>query len=217
MNIYYEFWSKSFALDPVDFENRETRVIHSGRYLEQHGDKYVFHFFDLTTGKEVISAPLSRASDPFAGLTRQFDDLDFGFRTPLTFKPAQNLDSIRQLQPIDTALSEFLDACSEDDRETLDLTFENEFAFGFFEGEILQGVARAALTRAVPQLADITILVRPEARGRRLSTPLVSALIADLLRRNLVPKYRVAADNFASQAIAKRLGLTPLFRVQTWG
>ena len=217
MRIYYEFWSKSFALDPLDFENRETRVIHAGRYIEQHGDKYVFRFFDLTTRKEVLSVPLSRASDPFAGLTQQFDDLDYGFRAPTEFKHAQSSGSIRRLQPMDTALSEFLGACSEDDRDTLDLTFENEFAFGAFEGEVLQGVARAALTRTVPQLADITVLVRPEARGRRLSTPLVSTLIADLLRRNLVPKYRVAADNFASQAIAQRLGLTPLFRVQTWG
>jgi len=146
-----------------------------------------------------------------------FKDIDFCLSDEKAFKPLTGASfDIRPLtNPQDPAIVEFYSDCSEDDKDTLDLTFENEVAFGIYQQKSIAGIARYASIRDT-QIADITVLVRNSARGQGLSVPLVSCLIEKILPEGLVPKYRVEENNLPSIVIAKKLGFTPRFRVLTW-
>ncbi len=217
MTLYYELWAKSFGLPIDEFRSAAAARTSAGSYLEKYGTQFVFQFKDLSSGKEIVAAAHEQPIS-FDSMTIAFDDYDFGFTLATDYQQAAAPPgfTFRALENGDSELSAFVSACNEDDLDTLNLTFENEIAFGMFEGPSCIGVARAAAMSSVAGLVDVTVLILPARRGQRLSAPLVSHLLTRVLKNGLLPKYRVAHDNLASQAVAVRLGFEKMFHVRTW-
>ena len=214
MTALEEFWRSALGVTPL----AQTLIFSAGgHYVEKHGDAYVFLFTDLLDGARVFAARPERHAlhARLAGLEVAFDDLDYLVES---FQPRPLPPSARRLAAEDaSALALFLAACGEDDADTLDLTPGEDLAFGAFapDGALL-GVSRFTPIRRAPTLADVTVLVAPAARGRGLSTPLVSAVVAEARARGLTVKYRVGETNRASRAVAERLGLLPRYRLMTY-
>lgn len=238
-DFYLQFWSKIFGITPFDLKNPEPAFLSSGFYIERHGDKYIFFYLDLYSGKKILASSENNLVDlrkffDLRALERQdpdsirnesffkerplaFQDIDFGFLNLQDFTPVPSVDfDIRALSEHQTEeIEEFYLNCSEDDKDTLDLTFENETALGLYIENKLAGIARFTPLRDT-QIADITVLVCYKARGKRYSAPLVSSLVEKILKSNLAPKYRVKEDNNASIAIAKKLGFKPMYHLLAW-
>lgn len=241
MNIYHQFWSTAWGLDYTEILTSPITITSAGRYLEKHSGKYVFLFTDLPTGHRVLAADEQQIENilnavsidkltqlkefdlrdrlPFANFKLAFEDIDFGFENPSDFRPfdvskyAINRLSIKNEKEI----LDFLKTCSEDDADTLDLEFENDVVWGIMEKGSIAGLARSTVMKNQTQLNDVTILVSPQARGQGLSTPLMSKLIESILQKNQSVKYRVAASNSPSLAIARKLGLNPMSKLIAWG
>ena len=56
-------------------------------------------------------------------------------------------------------------------------------------------------------IADISVLVRPDARGRGLGAQTVSALIRKIRKAGLETLYRAENDNLPSMRLAEKIGL----------
>lgn len=237
-DTYFSLWSKAFGLSSEELAQANLSVVTSGYYVERHEDEYVFFYLDEATGKQVLAcsennlveikkelgADLSglqfdrvREARWFKDRKLAFKDIDYCLLNAADFKPVvtEGFDIRALTNPEDPAIEDLYTDCSEDDKDTLDLTFENEVVVGIYQQERLMGIARHTPIRDT-QIADITVLVRNSARGQGLSTPLVSRLVELILTAGLVPKYRVQEDLLSSIAIAKKLGFTPRFRVLTW-
>lgn len=238
-DFYLQFWSKIFGIPAFQLKNSEAEILSSGFYIEKHGDKYIFFYMDFSTGKKVLAASENnlselrrnfdvqalsqhdveslRSEDYFRGLPLAFRDIDYGFSSIEGFKPVSSAGFDIRYIDVDhrQEIEEFYQDCSEDDKDTLDLTFENETALGLYVENKIVAIARYTPLRET-QIADITVLVRRTARGKAYSAPLVSKLVERILRNNLVPKYRVEENNHASIAVAKKLGFKPMFRLLAW-
>ncbi len=230
MNFYYEFWSKAFALSLAELRTPHFALSTAGTYVEKHHNKYLFLYTDLASGKKILAGTsaviatlgqVDRANPPeeLPGLTASFRDIDYGFPAASDFypMPANSKVHIKPVTGRDrSAIEEFLKGCSEDDQDTLDLTFENEFALGLFDGGKILGVSRYAAIKDNSKLVDITVMMTPTARGLGLAAPLVSQLIEEIFKCGLYPKYRVSVDNAASLAVARKLGLRPMYKLITY-
>lgn len=224
MQVYREFWQKALGVNGESLRSGFTRSSR-GKYVDRHQRKYVFLFTDLRNYARVLAGHSDRLTklgdqSPERGLQLKYDDLDYGIEKETSFQPfASSIGAlkIKRLTPKHKRkIAVFRKKCSRKDWETLDLAFEKDFALGLFEGEVLLGISRFAKMPSVPKLVDITVVVARKARGRGCSTVLVSNLLETVLRKKLVPKYRVAEKNAASRAIAERLGLVPLFSLKTF-
>lgn len=204
-----------------------------GRYVKSHGDKYIFYFHDPRSKKNIISGSekkLVRLQREITDLDRlrphklppalnnrklAFADIDFVLQKRL--KKIRHNKEVRALTHFDHAtVRKFLRSCSAEDRDTLDLRLKEDKAFGVFLNGKLAGIARYAKIPRAPKIADITVLVHRRHRGKGLSTPLVYELCKDILRRKLIPKYRVGENNLASIAIARRLGFKVSFYIYSF-
>lgn len=238
-DAYQIFWQMAFALPLESFFNEKFELVSGGRYLEKHGDAYVFIFENLVSGKCILAAPSAIADQVKATLSTSaagvinaetvmklplfqnyataFSDIDYGFSEWLQFQPqALGAIKVRRLTLNDSlAVQKFYENCSEDDKDTLDLNLEQDFALAVYNQQELLAIARFTKIRDT-ELADITVVTRTNSRGQSLSTPLVSMLMDEIMKIKLVPKYRVGAANMASIAIAQRLGLKPLYRITTF-
>lgn len=235
---YFQLWSKAFGLSSEELAGKDLSVVTTGYYVERHQDDYVFFYFDEDSGKRVLAgseknlkeikkelgaglAKLQfadiRSAPWFKDKNLAFKDIDYCLTSAAAFRPAavQGFDVRALTNPQDPAIEDLYTDCSEDDKDTLDLTFDNEVALGIYLQGHLAGIARYTPVRDT-QIADITVLVRNSARGQGLSTPLVSRLVEKIIAEGFVPKYRVEESLVASIAIAKKLGFTPRFRVLTW-
>jgi len=85
----------------------------------------------------------------------------------------------------------------------------------YIEG-ILAGVSRYVLIPNSLDLADIAVLIRNSFRGRGPSTKIVSCIVEEIRRKGYCPRYRVKEDNFASRAIADKLGFKKVHQVKVW-
>ncbi len=221
---YGIFWQKALGVKGESLLSGFTRSS-SGLYVERHQKKYVFLFTDLTTYARVLAGHphrLEKLGDqsPEQGLRIKFDDLDYGFEKEVSFRPGTTPPvgvTVQKLTIKDKrTLSGFRKKCSSKDWDTLDLNLGKDYALGLFLDHDLLGVARFAKMKAAPRLVDITVIVLRKARGKGYSTVLVSKLIEAILSKRLIPKYRVAEKNVQSRAVAKRLGLVPLFSLKTF-
>lgn len=224
MREFRVFWTRALGLSARELATRGFVATTSGAYVDRHQDKYIFLFQDLVTKKRVIAgsaARLARVRMKTLPLKRlAFDDIDYGFKRKSQFRSVELRSETLRILPLTgrhkKAIKEFSKRCSAEDRDTLDLAFENEYAVALFDGQRILGIARYAKIRKLSKLVDITVMVEPRARGRGYSTPLVSKLIKKIFARGLVPKYRVGRSNFPSRAIAENLGLVPLFSLKTY-
>lgn len=221
------------ALSADDLAQGDFQTTSAGYYLERHQGKYIFLYQNLTSGKAVLAAtPIVLENLPFDTIRFSnsskdslqeffgdknpvFKDIDYGISGPMDFRPCKIDEKLRVKTPAPEEIEFFLKLCSEDDVDTLDLTFENEVVLGIYFAESLLGIARYALVRDTG-LADITVLVGAEYRGNGYSTPLVSKILELSLAAGLVPKYRVDRDNLSSQAIAERLGFKKMSTLTIW-
>lgn len=221
MRNYRSFWAKSFGLGLRELNSREFRTVTSCPYLQKFKGKYIFLFTDLTRKNRILAAPESRLEDFWSQTARlQFNDIDYGLPSKSSFRPVELKDNglsiVRLTAKNKKAIRIFYRGCSKKDRDTLDLTFKNEFALGLMRGQKILGIARYARLRDSRELVDITVVLLRSVRGKGYSTPLVSKLIEKLLDRGFIPRYRVAEENTASRSIAARLGLRPMFSLKTY-
>jgi len=218
---YFNLWTKAFGLSPEELSTGDLSIVSSGYYVERHQDKYVFSYKDELLGKRVLAASernlaTVRETSWLENHSPAFRDIDFCLADKNSFLKVTGDFYIRPLfNHQEAELESFYQDCSEDDKDTLDLTFENETVLGLYQNNLLAGVARFVPIRNT-SIADITVLVRNEMRGRGFSAPLVSRLVELILAEGLLPKYRVGETNLASIAVAKRLGFYPRFRVLAW-
>jgi RimJ/RimL family protein N-acetyltransferase len=239
LEAYFGLWTKAFGLPVGDLTVSGISVVSSGYYVQRHQDNYVFLYFDEQTGKLILAGSekslavlKGELGDQLSKLNYQnvrglswfkdrelvFKNIDFCFSDSSEFIPFNNTSlDIRELSPANQSeIDELYLDCSEDDKDTLDLTFEDEVAFGVYDGSKLIGISRYAVVRDT-KVADITIVIRQSYRGKGYSSGLVSRVVETALRNGLVPKYRVDESNHASIAIAKKLGFSPRFHVLAWG
>lgn len=215
-------------------------VTTAGYYIERHEESYVFFWTDLIAKKHILAASemnlgelqfeLSaselqkldsqtiRSAPYFKDLKVTYKDIDFGLTEKTDFKPV-SVDGLL-IQLLDggekSELEQFFADCSENDSDTLDVTFDDgEVVLGLFNQGRLAAISRFAPIRDTG-IADITVVVRSGERGLGFSTPLVSEIIKLALKDGFEPKYRVDESNGASIAIANRLGFKPLSHILAW-
>lgn len=227
-----------FNLSLTQIEATESYCVTGGRYIEKYKDEYVFFYSNLLTGQNILSASPTnmrnirnnfdvkqlsklnaesiRSENPFAQMELAFCDIDFCLMqsTDLVVQHAQNFDIRTITEKEHAAVEEFLSHISEDDRDTLDLSLEKDFAIGLYdESGSIVGMARYALIRNTENLVDVSIVITENARRKGYAIAIMTVLTQNISSKNLRFKYRVKEDNVPSIEIAKRLGLTPVFRL----
>jgi RimJ/RimL family protein N-acetyltransferase len=216
-DAYYEFWAKAFGVSLEEIKSKVPLTVSSGHYVKKHGDQFVFSYEDLLNGKKILAGVADRINSlhPIENLEIAFDDIDYVLIETKDFKPHASLTGEIRSIITESQMTEFYADCSEDDKDTLDLNFDSgaDFGFGLYNNNQLDAVARYVPTKTVKQVADLTMLVRNGARGHGFSSAVMSALIQNVLEKNLCPKYRVRSDNVASIAVAKKLGFTATHRL----
>jgi RimJ/RimL family protein N-acetyltransferase len=236
---YKKFWATMFGYSIEEMARPVFSITTSGFYIERHEDSYVFFYTDLISGKQILAASeinlaelqfevspeelfklnsqSIRLAPYFRDLTLVYKDLDYGLLDKADFTPvnSQSFD-IQPLNGSETSdLAVFLADCSENDRDTLDVTFNEEVVLGLYNQGQLAAISRYAPIRD-SGIADITVVVRNGERGRGFACPLVSEIIKLALKDGYEPKYRVDENNRASIAIAERLNFKPLSQILAW-
>jgi len=97
------------------------------------------------------------------------------------------------------------DACSEEDCKLGEVEIDHPVLLGYIEQGRLLGAASYIFDLIHP-IADIGVLVRPEARRRGVARILVAALCAPEYAAGRVVQYMTQDMNVASQLVAKRIG-----------
>lgn len=231
----YTFWANAFGISTARLQSAQTVFVTSGRYIERVPGRF-YAFFDALSGTRVFAAPAPQIAafqathpqaeidglDATSILTCRFlaqrallyNDLDHYIPQQSCFTPMPPDFEIVTISR-EEQLKDFYAACSEDDVDTLDLELDTDTAIaGRIAGEIF-GVA-SYRNPPESQIADITVLLRPERRGQGLSPPLVSALVAQIYEDALVPHYRAKVSNHKSLAIARRLGFQCTQQIIVW-
>lgn len=232
---YRSFWSTVLGVSEDELQLPGYVTSSSGRYVKAIGPGRVLVWTDFRTGKVALVAgsqtretlPLEVRLGPGSnlgpilegrGFVTEFDDwdycLDLQGSGPPPVEPEPGLGRLVPLAPESTdSLVPFYARCTEDEVDTLDLDLDTDTAFG-----VVGPGGLVAVTRSSPisgsKLADVTVLVAPPHRGRGLGTWLVSRILASIEAEHRFPKYRVAADNAASQRVAMGLGLVKAFGVR---
>jgi RimJ/RimL family protein N-acetyltransferase len=230
---YYSFWAQAFGLSEAQIRSPNSQLVTTGKYLERHGDRFIYFYLDLINHKKILACtPVQQKRFGFSleDLTqmdmdsvRNFKglrDLHLAFRDIDYFLPAK-VSLARQtektIQPLSaestSSVTRFYAHCSEDEIDTLDLRLGEDWALGLFATGEIAGVARYTRIPNSPDLADITVVVQQQWRGRGFASALTAELLLDLAAQGLLPKYRGAEDNLPSRAIAEKLGLVPGFRL----
>ena len=232
-----KFWARAFGCSNEELVKSDLSIVSNGVYVEKHADKYAFFYHDQIHQKTVLAASTriieeitkdvgvdrlsqlnydSILSEPwFKSKKVAFSDIDLCLLDMSAFTPTNEPLDFRRLDDENDELEDFYQDCTEDDRDTLDLTFDGEIAYGLYHVGGLAAVSRYLRIKET-NLADITVLVRKSQRGRGLSVPLVSKVVEAILEDGLLPKYRVSATNAPSIAVAKRLGFRERFRLIAW-
>ena len=123
-----------------------------------------------------------------------------GFYAPADF-PANG----EELPDADEAgLRALMDAVSEEDRARGEVTAQDDFTCCIVENGRMLAAAGAVAENGI---ADISVLVRPDARGRGLGAQTVSALIRKIRKAGLETLYRAENDNLPSMRLAEKIGL----------
>lgn len=128
---------------------------------------------------------------------------------PATFRPAPPTASyeVRQLSDADqAAFDAFLAACSEDDRDTGDVSIQHEAVFGTIEIATRKIVAASSMFEYYG-FAELGVLTDPNYRKRGLGKAAVSGICQHLFDETRVVFYRHDEDNIGSKHIAEGLNL----------
>lgn len=238
---YFQFWARALGLEVEQLRSKTPEFSSSGRYVERHGDKYIYFSRNPLTGKNIFTASPANLRQlteqislmqlstldtesvrkvPFLMAHKvEFSDVDYCLpeQGSLNLK-LKGTANIRPLAASDEALlDDFYGRCSENEKDTLDLRLDADFALGHFETpHLLTSVARFARIPDSSSLADLTVVTTDSARGKGYASHLVSELVREVQARALKPKYRVGVENLASVAIAHRLGLVAGFQIMSW-
>jgi RimJ/RimL family protein N-acetyltransferase len=195
----------------------KMEVVTKGKYLDRYEGRYLFLFKDIRSGKVILAGSkdkgLSAESD-IPGYEKVFDDIDYILFQNSDFKKYKSDHRIKKLDQRE--VESFCLEISEDDKETLDITFENEVIYGTYFQSTLVGISRYTPLTDEPQLIDITIVIHPLHRGRGFGIGLASLVIDEILKSGRFPRYRVRQTLEASRSIAERLGLRPAFQLTTF-
>jgi RimJ/RimL family protein N-acetyltransferase len=117
--------------------------------------------------------------------------------------------SVRALTQADAAaFAAFQARCSEHDLNESDISIDQETPYGVFDGGRIVAGASAYMWDG---LADVGVLTDPEYRGQGLGKAAVSAVCAhfvDNADEQRIACYRHAANNLASQGVARGVGFS---------
>jgi RimJ/RimL family protein N-acetyltransferase len=141
-------------------------------------------------------------------ITRQMPALTFKWLDPVYHLPAGYADApadprARQLSPADGAQLDALNgALSEDERKLGSVSIEDPLVVGVFVDE--RCLSAASFLYKGEQIADIGVLVHPDARGRGLGRIAVQQLLRH--RGARIAHYTTQDSNLASQRVAASVG-----------
>ena len=117
--------------------------------------------------------------------------------------------SVRALTQADAAaFAAFQARCSERDLNESEIGVDQEAPYGVFDGDRIVAGASAYMWDG---LADVGVLTDPEYRGQGLGKAAVSAVCAHFVDNADEPRivcYRHAANNLASQGVARGVGFS---------
>ena len=123
-----------------------------------------------------------------------------GFYAPADF-PASG----EELPNADEAgLRALMRAANEEDRVRGEVNAQDDFTCCIVENGRMLAAAGAVVEGG---LADISVLVHPDARGRSLGARCVSALIRKIRKADLETLYRAEENNLPSMRLAEKIGL----------
>lgn len=239
---YYKFWATAFGLSDHEIRSTDPAFVTQGSYVRRHGEQYVFYYRDLITGKNILAAheqtmrklktqitwdqlkgftsQTIRQCLPLRKLDLEFRDFDYTLPIGQVLRMPEPITDSKIVNLNETSrddLEEFLKACSEDEKETLDLRLGEDLSCGLYTNDDgLQGVSRLSHVPITPRMVDVTVLVRPSARGRGYAKLLVGEILGQALSRSSTLKYRVKEDNLASRAVAQKLGLVQTNCLLAW-
>jgi ribosomal protein S18 acetylase RimI-like enzyme len=120
------------------------------------------------------------------------------------------LPSIESEEDIDALLA-LMATLDEEEALLGEVTPEDDFTCCIMERGRMLAAAGAVLTG---KMADLSVCVRPDCRGRGLGARVTSALIRKVQRAGCVALYRVQQDNLPSLRLAQRLGLLRGFNME---
>ena len=137
---------------------------------------------------------------------------EYSFYVDLASRPAieeeKDAPNIRVLTPADAAaFAEFEAANSPEDLEEAYVELDQWVVMGALAGDRILGAAAMYPWRGTT-LADIGIIVRPDARGAGHARALVRAISREAYRRGHEPQYRCDVTNTASYALALSAGFS---------
>jgi len=237
---YVDFWSMAFEIEKANLQKPACSFATSGRYVKRDPDGLLYFFYDIHTKSKVYASsaknieylqaevahdtllaqiPQEICQLPFlAEKELLYNDIDLYFSRPEDFQSvaSDGLD-IRELSKANEAeLTALYTDCSEDDVDTLDLSFDDLCILGLYIDNVLVGVTRYYIVPQTRGITDVAVLLARRVRGQGLSTPLVSRLVEIIIERGDIPRYRVKEDNIPSRSIAKRLGFSIAHRIMVW-
>lgn len=139
-------------------------------------------------------------------------DADLVFHLPAGPVHAPAVPVARQLGEADRpAFDAFRAAAPGDDLDAAAVDLDHWAAFGSFDGERLVSVASAYPWGGAP-IADLGLLTLPGDRGQGHARAVIGAIGRFARERGHEPQYRCQADNAASAAVARALGMVLLGR-----
>ena len=113
--------------------------------------------------------------------------------------------SIHALDTSDAAaFAAFANACPETDRRAGQVNLDDPLVIGWWERDRLLGAA--SLLYPVPAVADIGIMVHPQARRRGIAVHLVRQIAWLAVRMGKLVQYTAPEPNVASAGVAERSG-----------
>lgn len=106
------------------------------------------------------------------------------------------------------ALADLQGACAERERGWAQITSDDPFALGWRQHERLLGVASLQFPGA--GIADLSVLVRPQARRRGIGSQLVRQTVRLAVQMDKTVQYIAPEPGSEARALAERLGFVPV-------
>ncbi len=149
---------------------------------------------------------------PDLDLEVYIDDADYyfaGSQVPSN----RSLDVIELTREANEAqLLAFLNACDPADIDIADFELDSDFFYAcLVEGEVAGVLASYC---GVEPFESLSIIVRPEFRGREVGKALLARLLMEVRKRNRLVRYRTNVGNHSSIRLCESLEFTRHSRIQ---
>lgn len=215
------YWAHFFDLDPLEVVQPETRVVPHAELADYNGIFFwhrdqtlivsVPNWLPASIAVQLVGLNPSDFGTPDAlfariplPIERIIGPAYIGYADLLTFKPRRHAEA-RMLTTADLdAYTTFRSACSDEDWNHGGNQPQGEPLAGLFhDGQLL---ALGGYELWGNQIAHLTVVTHPQARGRGYGAAVVSLAAEAALVRGLAIQYRTLYTNIASMHISNILG-----------